>query len=79
MTVRVAELPRVTAPVPRLRPFVPVKAKLPFQFWVLLLVRVILEPLVLLRLPPLMVSAPVPMAVELLSTKVPLLSVVPPE
>ena len=67
-----------TAPVPRFRSFVPVKAKSPFQFCALLFVRVIAAPLVLSMVPPVMVSVPVPMAVAELMLIWPALSVVAP-
>jgi hypothetical protein len=60
------------------RLFVPVKVKSPFQFWVLLLVRVMAAPLVLSSVPPLMVKgvfAP-PRAVALLRLSVPAFRVV---
>ena len=83
VTVRVAFM--ATAPVPRFRSFVPVKAKLPFQFCALFVERVTLEPLVLSSVPPVIVKAPVPRAElvppepELLILSVPIERVVMPE
>ena len=66
-----------TAPVPRFRFWVPVKAKSPFQFCVLLL-RVTDPAVVLSRIPPVIVSVPVPAAAALLRLIVPALRVSPP-
>ena len=73
LTVTVREAFIVTFPVPRFRLFVPAKVKLPFQFWVLLLVRVMAAPLVLSSVPPLMVNVEfvAPRAVALLILRVP--------
>src|SRR6202022_2213806 len=81
LTVTVRLPPRVTAPVPRFRLWVPVKVKLPFQTCALLLESVIALPVVLSMmalLPPAMVNVPVPSALALLIFSVPALIVVPP-
>jgi len=75
-TVTVGLAPRATVPVPRFNEELPVKVKLPFQFWVLLLVSVTLPPEVLSMVPPEMVKALVPRAVALLISSVPELKVV---
>ena len=69
-----------TAPVPKFRSPVPAKAKSPFQFWMLLLVRVLTLPLVLSIVPPLILNtlAVAPRALSLFMASVPLLSVVLP-
>jgi hypothetical protein len=68
--------PSVTAPVPVFRFVLPANAKLPFQFCVLLVESVTDEPLSIV--PPAMVNRPEPIAVAVLRTSVPALSVVPP-
>ena len=68
----------VTAPVPRFKLDVPVKVKLPLQFWTLLLERVIAAPEVLSKVPPDKFKAPVPIAVALLMFNVPPLMLVLP-
>jgi hypothetical protein len=78
LTVTVRLAPRATLPLPVLRLFVPVKAKSPFQLWVLLFVRVTSEPLVLSIVPPEIVIEPLPGAVALFRFKVPALRVTPP-
>lgn len=78
-TVIVGVAPSVTLPVPRLRSFVPVKAKSPPQLWVLLFERVMAEPLVLSIVPPEIVKVPLPRAVAALMLIWPADRVVPPE
>src|SRR5262249_30739877 len=68
----------VTAPVPRFRLFVPVKAKSPPQVCALLAARVMAPPLVLFSVPPLSVRVPLPSALALLIFSVPPLTVRPP-
>ena len=74
----------VTDPLPRLRLFVPVKAKSPVQLCALLVERVTAELLVLSIVPPEIVKVPVPRAELvppdplLLMLRVPELSVMPP-
>ena len=77
VTVRVAFM--ATLPVPRFRSPAPVKAKSPFQLCALLVESVMADPLVLLSVPPLIVSVPLPSVEALLIFSVPELSVVPPE
>ncbi len=78
VTVRSPLPPPVTAPLPMSRALLPVKVKSPFQFWAILFVKTIGEPLVLSSVPPLITTAPVPKAVAVLTLSVPALSVVPP-
>ena len=77
VTVRVAE--SVTAPVPISSGCVPVKVKLAFQLWGLLVVSVIAPAEVLSIVPPEIINVPVPIAEALLMFKVPALKFVPPE
>ena len=70
---------RITFPVPMLSALVFAKEKSVFQYWVLFVARVTKDPVVEPTAPPLMVSAPVPMAEALLRIIVPEVSVVPPE
>ena len=65
--------------MPRIRLFVPVKAKSPPQVCALLLESVIAPPLVLSSVPPLMIRVPVPTAVALLRLSVPAERVIVPE
>ena len=79
VTVRLA--PKVTAPVPRFKLCVPVKVKLPFQTWALLVESVIAPPVVLSMTALLLaaiVNVPVPSALALLIFSVPAVIVVPP-
>ena len=80
LTVTVGLAPRVTAPVPRFRALLPVNVKLPFQFWGLLLLRVMPPLWVQSITPPEIVKAPAapPSAVALLTFSCPALRVVPP-
>ena len=78
-TVTVRLPPSVTAPVPRLRLWVPAKLKLPSQLCAMFVARVSAPPLALSSAPPLIVSAPVPSAEAWPSASVPALSVVPPD
>jgi len=55
------------------------KVKSPFQYWVLFVARVNKDPVVELTAPPVMVSAPLPIAEALLRIIVPEDRVVPPE
>lgn len=71
--------PRIIFPVPMLSPLFVLKAKSPFQFWALFVERVKADPVVESMVPPVMVSAPVPMAEALLRIIVPEDRVVPPE
>ena len=57
---------RIIFPVPMLSPFVFEKEKSTFQYWVLFVARVTKDPAVEPTVPPLMVSAPVPIAESLL-------------
>ena len=77
VTVTVAA-PKLTAPVPRSRAFVPPNEKLPLHVWALLPASVMALPLVLSSLPPAIVSVPLPMAEALLISSVPPLSLVAP-
>ena len=74
LTVTVREAFIVTLPVPMFRSLVPVKVKSPFQFCVLLAVRVRFAPLVLSSVPPVMVKIQVlvPRAWAALIANVPL-------
>src|SRR5439155_70656 len=67
--VTVGVVPRATPPVPRFSEDEPVKAKVPFQFWLLLVARVMGKVEVLSNVPPVMVNGPVPMALALLMLK----------
>ena len=62
VTVRMRLALSVTAPVPRFSELVPVKVKLPFQVWALLVRNDCASPLVLSNVPPAMTSVPVPIA-----------------
>lgn len=76
LTVTILFPPRVTVPVPKLRFCVPVKEKSPPHVWVLFLEFVMAAAVVLSKVPPLMVKAPVPIAVALLKFNVPEVRVV---
>jgi len=79
LTVTVGLAFKVTAPSPRFKLLLPVKVKLPFQFWALLFDRVIADPEALsIVVPAAIVKAPVPKAAALLISKVPALKVTPP-
>jgi len=80
LVVTVYPLPfKVTAPVPRFKLLLPVKAKLPFQCSTLLLVEEAMAlPEVLSMVPEVMVKVPVPKAATLLISKVPAVKVTPP-
>ena len=60
LTVTVRLLLIVTAPAPRLRSLVPANVKSLFQFWALLVERVIAVPLVLPMVPPEIVKSRCP-------------------
>ena len=77
VTVRVGEAPRVTAPLPIFRLWVPVKVKLPFHDWALLFERVTAEPEVLLMVPPAMVKVLAPRAPAAPTFRLPELRVTP--
>ena len=68
-----------TAPVPKLKSFDPTNSKSAFQFWAFNADRTTVEPLVLLRVPPLMEKVPLPSALALLRFRVPLFKTPPPE
>lgn len=78
VSVIVISAPRVTAPVPMVKVLVPPQVNEAFQTWTLLLVKVIALAVLLLIVPPLIVSVPVPMAVAVLMLSVPAFNVVPP-
>ena len=78
LTVTCRLAPKVTAPVPRSRSFGPTKVKSPFQFCRLFVESTMAAALVLPRMPPLIVSVPVPSADALFRLSRPAVSVVPP-
>ena len=69
--------PSVTAPVPRLRPWLPLNVNAPFQFCTLL--GSVMPATVLLTVPPLIVNIPEPTALLLFSTSKPAKRFVPDE
>ena len=71
--------PSVTAPVPRFSVLVPVKVKLPFQFWALLPALTMAAAPVSTVVPAPMLNVPAPSALTLAMTSVPAAKTRPPE